>query len=146
MYRIEAEGVIDGTPEEAWAVQIDVAGWPSWNSHELAARLDGPFVPGTSGWTKPRGGPGAPWVLTEVDPPHAWSSRSPLPGGALTGRRQFTATAEGRLRCAAEMSATGPLELLFRLWFGRRIRADLHTGFAELEAEIARRRTVREHP
>lgn len=143
MYEVSAAAVIEGTPEEAWAVQCDVAGWPSWNGHEEAARLDGPFAVGTHGWSKPRGGPGADWVLTEVDGPSAWGSRSSLPGGALTGRRTFAAVGDGKVACTATMRATGPLEILFRLWFGPRIRRDMVTGFAELESEMRRRREAR---
>lgn len=140
MYEFGAEAVIEGTPAEAWRIQCDVAGWPTWDSHELAARLDGAFSTGTHGWSKPRGAPAADWVLTAVDEPRSWSSVSPLPGGSLTNTRTFTPTPDGRLACTATMRATGPLELLFRVWFGPRIRRAMMTTFADLEAEILRRR------
>lgn len=34
--------------------------------HEQEARVDGPFVAGGTGWSKPRGGPGTSWAITEV--------------------------------------------------------------------------------
>lgn len=139
MYTVSAEAIIDATAEEAWAVQTDVSAWPMWNSHEQAARIEGPFVAGTLGWSKPCGGPGAPWTLT-VDPPRMWASRSPLPYGELTGCRSFTPTEDGRLHCRYEMSARGPFALVFRVWFGPRIRRDMVLGFAEFEAEVRRRR------
>lgn len=146
MYTISAEQDIDATLDAVWAVQTDVRHWPDWNSHELDARLDGEFVAGTTGWSKPRGGPGASWLLTDATPPSAtggieasWASRSALPGGALTGRRTFTRISDGTVRCAYEMRATGPFEVVFRWWFGPRIRRDMAVGFAELQAEVARR-------
>lgn len=140
MYRVQVRAVIDGTPEEAWAAQADVATWPSWNTHELAARIKGPFAPGTRAWSKPRGGPATDWVITEAEAPTRWSSRSRLPGGALTGTRTFTAVDGERVECTMSMQATGPLQILFRAWFGPRIKRDMLTTIGELESEIARRR------
>lgn len=139
MYEISTRAVITGTPEAAWSVQTDVAAWSAWNSHERASRLDGPFAAGTHGWSAPRGGPSAAWIITHADAPTSWSSRTALPGGALTEARTFTATPDGLLLCTDTMRVTGPLELLFRLWFGPRLRRDMAVTFRELEAEMARR-------
>jgi hypothetical protein len=37
------------------------------------------------------------------------------------------------------MTVSGPLVPLFRLWFGRRVRRDMHRTFAALEREALRR-------
>src|SRR5438105_3924298 len=85
MYTIEAETVISGELAAVWRVATDVANWPSWDPHEQAARLDGPFAAGTTGWSKPNGGPATEWTITEVIPQQSWSSQCPLPGGVLRG-------------------------------------------------------------
>jgi hypothetical protein len=53
MYEIHATSTLKGRRETVWAVVADVAGWPSWDPHEESVRLDGPFGPGTTGWSKP---------------------------------------------------------------------------------------------
>ena len=63
MYEFSVEAQISAEAEEVWAVVTDVAGWPAWDPHEKAARLDGPFEPGTIGWSKPHGGPATEWTI-----------------------------------------------------------------------------------
>lgn len=47
--------VIAGDISPMWAVVTDVDNWPIWNPHEEVARLAGPFMVGTKGWSKPKG-------------------------------------------------------------------------------------------
>ena len=96
MYEFSVEAQLSAEAEEVWAVVTDVAGWPAWDPHEKAARLDGPFEP----------------------------------------------FAEGKLRCVKTVQVFGPLVPLFRLYFGRRMRADMHKTFAALERKAARRRAA----
>lgn len=133
MYRISAAAVIDGELDRVWAVATDVDNWPSWDPHEQAARLDGPFAAGGTGWSKPNGGPATSWTITEVTERRSWSSECPLPGGKLAGTNEFESTSDGRIRCAKTVLVTGPLVPLFRLYFGRRIRRDMLATFAALE-------------
>ena len=139
MYVITSSRVVRGDVAAIWEVSTDVARWPEWDPHEQGARLDGPFAVGTRGWSKPRGGPGADWTLTEVEPGRAWGSACALPGGGLRGRGTFEALGEDRVRCTRTIEVTGPLVPLFRLWFGPRIRCDLDRTWVALEAEVARR-------
>lgn len=138
MYRIHAEQTISGDLAIIWQLVTDVGGWPGWDPHEQAARLDGEFAEGGTGWSKPHGGPGTTWTITEVVERQRWASECALPGGSLTGYNEFTDLGEGRVRCAKTVEVRGPLVPLFRLWFGRRIRADLFRTFAALQAETAR--------
>jgi hypothetical protein len=138
MYRISAQRTINGNLTAIWQLVTDVANWPSWDPHEEAARLDGEFVVGGTGWSKPHGGPATTWTITEVVEQHSWASECGLPGGKLSGRSEFTDLGDGTVRCAKTIDVTGPLVPLFRLWFGRRIRADLHRTFAALETEAGK--------
>lgn len=116
MYRISAQRTIGGDPAAIWRLITDVGNWPNWAPHEQAARLDGEFTVGATGWSKPRGGPASTWTITEVADQRSWASECRLPGGKLRGR-------------------SVPL---FRLRFGKRIRADLDRTFAALETEIGK--------
>lgn len=142
MYTISAEATITADPAAVWAVATDVNGWAGWDPHEEQARLDGPFAVGATGWSKPRGGPATTWTVTEVVAGRRWASSCPLPGGRLEGVTTFEPLGDGRVRCAKTITATGPLVVLFRLYFGRRIRRDLVRTFAALEGEAGRRERV----
>ncbi|HEV3360147.1 MAG TPA: SRPBCC family protein [Pseudonocardiaceae bacterium] len=135
MYRISAQTTIRANAADVWRIVTDVNNWPSWDPHEEAARLDGEFVEGATGWSKPHGGPGTQWTITEVIEGRRWASECPLPGGKLAGGNEFTDLGDGRVRCAKTVEVYGPLVPLFRIWFGRRIRADMVRTFAALEAQ-----------
>jgi hypothetical protein len=137
VFEFSARAVITADPEAVWRVVTDVEKWPSWDPHERAARLDGPFAPGSSGWSKPRGAPAADWTITAVTPGRAWTSTSPLPGGELIGVTGYEPLGDGRIRCTRTMRARGPLTAVFRLHFARRIRADWPISCAALERVAA---------
>jgi hypothetical protein len=139
MYRIAAETIIDGDLGNVWAVATDVDRWAAWDPHEQEARLDGAFVAGGTGWSKPNGGPATTWTITRVIERHLWSSECALPGGKLTGESTFKAVGDGKIRCTKTIWVGGPLIPLFRLYFGRRIRRDMFKTWAALEREAARR-------
>lgn len=143
MYRITAETIIDGSLAEIWAIAIDVDQWPTWDPHEQDARVDGEFAVGVTGWSKPRGGPGTVWTITEVTESAGgsrWSSECGLPGGKLTGENVFEASGDNQVRCRKTVFVRGPLVPLFRLYFGRRIRRDMARTFTALEAAARRGR------
>ncbi|WP_327141132.1 SRPBCC family protein [Nocardia sp. NBC_01327] len=139
MYEISAETVIRGDLAVVWATATDVEGRPVWDPHEQTARLDGAFAPGTTGWSKPRGGPGVNWLITTVEPLCRWGSQSRVPGGKLVGENRFEDLGQGQIRCHKTVRVIGPFAVLFRLYFGKRIRRDFFKTWSALELEAARR-------
>jgi hypothetical protein len=137
MYRISADTIISGDLAAVWTVVTDVDSWATWDPHEEEARLDEAFALGGTGWSKPRGGPGTLWTITEVIEQRRWSTECALPGGKLTGQNDFEQLGDGRIQCAKTVSVTGPLVPLFRLYFGRRIRRDIFKTWAALERAAA---------
>jgi hypothetical protein len=133
MYEFGEETTIRGDIATVWGVVTDVDRWPSWDPHEQQARLDGPFAAGTTGWSKPNGGPGTTWTLTDVVPRRRWASECALPGGKLAGVNVYEPLGDGRIRCAKTIRVTGPLVPLFRFHFARRIRRDMARTWAALE-------------
>jgi hypothetical protein len=110
MYEISAQATIDGDLAAIWEVVTDVAAWPSWDPHEEAARLDGVFAAGMTGWSKPHGGPATDWTITDVVEQRSWSSECALPGGKLSGDNHFEPVGDGRVRCTKTVRVRGPLE------------------------------------
>lgn len=139
MYEIKEHVTISGDLAAVWAAATDVGNWSAWDPHEQDARLDGPFMVGARGWSKPRGGLGATWVLTEVDAQHRWASECGLPGGKLAGENVFEPVGNGEVRCTKAVRVSGSLVPLFRLYFGPRMRRDMRETFVALQREAARR-------
>jgi hypothetical protein len=139
MYEFGEEAVISGDTAAVWAVVTDVDNWPAWDPHEQQARLDGPFAAGTTGWSKPNGGPGTTWTLTAVVPYREWASECTLPGGKLTGVNVYEPLDDRRIRCAKTIRVTGPLAPLFRFYFARRIRRDMFKTWTALQRQAALR-------
>ena len=137
--KISAEAVIDGTLDTVWEVATDVAGWPMWDPHEEGARLDGPFQVGAAGWSKPRKGPAADWVLTAVEPKALWASESGIPGGKIAGESTFAVGAPGTVTCTKTVTVSGTLVPLFWLYFKRPVQHDLHASLQALQNEVSRR-------
>jgi len=135
MYVIKAETIITGDINRIWELTTDVSNWPNWDPHEEEGRLDGPFVVGSVGWSKPRKGPGTEWIITEVVPKRVWASECKLPGGKLTGRNTFTPLGDGRIACTKEIHVSGPLIPLFRFYFGKHIKRDMFATWGALEQE-----------
>jgi hypothetical protein len=137
MYEIKAEMTINADLAAVWQLVTDVPNWPAWDPHEEGARLDGDFVVGTTGWSKPHGGPATEWTITDVVDKRKWSSECPLPGGKLTGDNLFEPV-DGGVRCTKIVHVRGPLVPLFRFYFGKRIKRDMLKTFAAMEQTAAR--------
>lgn len=125
---------IEANVEGVWAAWSNVAAFPEWDPREIATSIDGPFQVGATGWSKQRGNPRAPFRITAVAAPHAWSSECPLPGGRLEISHLVEEIGGGRVRVTKTYTAHGPMTLAFRLHFGRRIRKQMPASFAALGA------------
>lgn len=140
MYRIKAETIIQGEINVVWDIVTDVNRWPTWDPHEQEARLNGPFLTGAIGWSRPRKGPGTAWVITHVIEKRLWASECKLPGGKLSGESRLEPLEDGHIHCTKMITVTGPLVPLFQFYFGHHIRQDLFATWTALEHEAARRR------
>ena len=67
---IIARATVDSAvaPEALWAVLSDVEGRPRWHPGLAWARLDGPLVPGATGYWKPHRARPVRVTVTEVEP------------------------------------------------------------------------------
>ncbi|WP_225730225.1 MULTISPECIES: SRPBCC family protein [unclassified Nocardia] len=141
MYVIAEESVITGEIAQIWQAATDVENWPSWDPHEQAARIDGPFEPGTKGWVKPKGAPAGPFTLVAVEPKRSWTSEAAIPFGKIRGHYTYDPLGDGTVRVAKRMEVHGPFVPVFRLIWERGIRTDMRLTMAALEKE-ARRLTI----
>jgi len=102
------------------------------------ARLDGPFVEGTLGTMKPRGGPVVQFTLLSVEPGRGFSDRSRLP---LTRLDFIHVLAQGELVHRVEMQ--GWLTPVFRRVIGTKIERGLREAMSRL-ARMAEERGAEE--
>lgn len=140
MYAIDLEATVTGDVAGLWAAWTDMAAYPSWDPREETMRVDGPFEPGTTGFSKQTGPrPGSAFTITRVEPVSRWTIETPLPGGKLVLDHLLEAAGEGSVRLVKRYEAHGPMSLAFRLVFARGIRAEMPATFAALAAEAERR-------
>lgn len=64
---------------------------------------------------------------------------SPLPGGSLVIDHLLAQAGDGEVTVTKRYDVTGPLGLLFRVYYGPKVRGAMPASFAALEAEAARR-------
>lgn len=131
--------VISGRIDDVWRVATDVNRWPEWDPHEEAGEVFGAFVEGTRGYSKPRGGPGAHWTLTEVTENRSWSLINPMRIGTLQVGNRYTQLPDGKVLCEKRMKVSGwVLIALFKLHFEAATRKDMQATWVALENRLAR--------
>ncbi len=132
--------VISGKIEDVWSVATDVDRWPEWDPHEEAGEIYGPFQAGTRAYSKPRGGPGAHWKLTEVTKNASWSLINPMRIGTLKVENHYTPMSNAQVRCEKTMRVSGWILIaLFKLYFESETRKDMQATWISLENRIAPR-------
>lgn len=139
MYVFGNELTVDGDLDRLWAVWSDLPRFPEWDPRELVTRINGPFAVGTTVYSKQQGNPGGESTITVVEPPHRWTAESPLPGGMLVIEHRLEPTEDGRVTVSKRYEVRGPLTLLFRVYYGPRVRTAMVGTFRALAEEAARR-------
>jgi hypothetical protein len=88
-------------------------------------------------WSKQKGSPGGESTITRIDSPRCWTAESSLPGGRLAIDHELEPAGSGRVIARKRYQVHGPLTVLFRLWYGPRVRRALPASFIALEQEAA---------
>ena len=139
MYEFEFTTELNAPRDAVWKVWSDMTSYPEWDPRELELRLDGPFAAGTAGYSKQKGNPGGVFRVVEVDAPSGWKNVSPLPGGELLISHRLEKLGDLCTKLTKTYRVTGPLELLFRIWFAPALRRAQPASFAALATRVAAR-------
>jgi hypothetical protein len=139
MYQFSSEQEIQGDVERLWAVWTDLPLFPEWDPREEQTRPNGPFAEGTTVWSKQKGNPGGEATIIGIEDSRRWTVESALPGGKLVIDHELEPTDSGRVIARKRYAVHGPLSIVFRLWYGPRVRRALPEPFTALEQEAARR-------
>jgi uncharacterized protein YndB with AHSA1/START domain len=112
----EATSLIAAPPEQAWAVLVDIAAWPHWDSGVTA--VDGRLAVGEELSIKVKANPGRtfPVKVMTLSGPDRMVFRGGMPLGLFTGERTYTLSPEGTgTRFAMREQYTGLLaSLIFK--------------------------------
>jgi hypothetical protein len=119
-----------------WSIYADVANWNRWDAAIETSRLNGDFVPGTSGVLKPAGGPSTPFTLVEVEANRRFSDVSHLPLARLTFEHVLEPVAGGT-RLTHRIAIDGPLAFVFARLMGPTLRRGVPEAMRSLAALAA---------
>ncbi len=131
MNLFECEATFEAEPAEVWKLWTDVARWPEWDVSKEIARLDGPFLPGVSGWAKQRGNLGGSFTITAVDDGRRWVTECPMPLGKVIFDHSLEPVAGGRVRLVKRAEVHGALGSLLLL-AAPKMRRDVAQSLAAL--------------
>lgn len=134
--RYETSVEIDASPEDVWAVLVDVERWPAWTATMTSVRLleAGPFTLGSAVRIKQPRLPTAVWRVTEFEPGRSFSWVAKGPGVATTATHAVAARGAGSV-AAASLTQRGPLASVTDLLLARLTRR-----YLGIEAEGLKRR------
>jgi hypothetical protein len=124
-------------PAALFACWADMATWPEWNLDTEWVRLDGPFVTGSTGLLKPKGGPKVKFVLASVVPEREFVDVSYLVGARLTFAHYLERLPDGRTSLRVLVTLTGPLARIWNLILGKGIARSLPPDTERLLARAA---------
>lgn len=137
MFTFEAQQRIHGDRDAVWATWTDPDRFPEWDPREERTSLSGPFAVGSTIDSKQKGNPGGVATITEVLPRQKWTAESGLPGGKLVIEHLLSQEGDGDIIVSKKYVASGPMSVLFRCWYGPRVRRALPETFSALEREAA---------
>jgi len=112
------------SPADIWQIWQDVKNWNTWDHGIEYSTIDGPFVAGTKGCLKPKGGPLVHTQLTCVEPLKMFVDESKLFLARIIVSHYVTES-EGKIWVTHQIEMNGPLAFLFAYLIGRTMKKNL---------------------
>jgi hypothetical protein len=112
------------SPKTIWQIWQDVANWNTWDHGLEFSTCNGPFIAGTTGTIKPKGGPLVHTVLTSVVPLEHFIDEAKLPLTRIIVSH-FLSESKGRTKVTHQIEMKGPLAFLFAFLIGRNMKKNL---------------------
>lgn len=137
MFEVEHSEVARADPDRAWALLTDVETWPSWNPGVAQASLEGPFEPGSEGYTRAEAGPRSRLRVVEVDPDaRRVVTETVLKLAVLRFEHELTPGDDG-LRISHKVALTGPAAPVYRRTVGQRLERSIPAAVKGLGEQAA---------
>ena len=130
---VHSHSIAARAPAKAVWQQYAKGAWHHWDDGIEATRLDGPLVPGTVGFVKPRGGKEFRFRVTQAQPPTLFTSQTRMTGATYEVRHEIEDQGKS---CKVTHTAilSGPLAHFYGATLGRRVRRDLPGAMRKLVA------------
>jgi hypothetical protein len=112
------------SPKAIWHIWEDVPNWNTWDSGIEYSTTNGPFVEGTTGTVKPKGGPLVHTKLTCVEPLKKFVDESKLPLARIIFSH-FLSQSNGKTFVTTQIEMKGPLAFFFAFVIGRAMKKNL---------------------
>ncbi len=125
-------------PKVIWQIWQDVENWNTWDHGIEFSTSNGPFVAGTTGTLKPKGGPLVRTKLTCVEPMKMFVDESKLFLARIIVSHYLTESA-GKTQVTHQIEMKGPLAFLFAYLIGRTMKKNLPQ---EMQAMIKKAETL----
>ena len=127
---------VDATPEDVWAVLIDVQRWPEWTDSMAEVRWhQGAAVSvGSRARVKQPGMPALTWTVTALDGGHGFTWQTSSVGVATLGTHAVEPLGDGRSRLTLGLRQSGALAGLIGMLTGSRTRR-----YVQMEADGLKR-------
>lgn len=115
---------VAAAPSQVWAVWMDVARWPAWDTELREASAEAPLAANVRGRLVPLRGRPARFRVAALVPERSYTLDTALPLATLRITRTLEPTAEGT-RFTHDVRFTGPLGWLFARQLGPAFRRAL---------------------
>jgi uncharacterized protein YndB with AHSA1/START domain len=135
MWSCEYTTETKASSKAVWRLWTDVSNWKRWDSEVLWSRLEGPFAVGTRGVLKPKHGPQAKFVLSEVQEELRFVDQTKVAGTTLTFIHELQPTPNGT-KMTHRVEITGLLAPVLGATLGRQLKAGLPSAVQNL-AQLA---------
>jgi hypothetical protein len=139
MLTFTESAVVSGDPAFLWEVLSDLPALPEWDPHVEGLGLEAAFEVGASGWTKPKGAPKGKFTVTAIEPGRGYSTESPMPMGRMSVTNRLEPGIEGLVTVSRSIEVHGGFAPMFKWFFMKPMRRDMHDTFKALEQEAGRR-------
>jgi len=107
-----------------WHIWSDVSNWPTWDHGIQSSSINGPFVVGTMGKLKPKGGPEVITKLTSVKPNQSFVDEAKLVCARIIVSHSITQSGSKTL-VTHQIEMQGPLAFFFAFVIGRGMKKNL---------------------
>lgn len=108
-----------------WRLWQDVQNWNTWDTGIEYSTIQGPFITGTKGTLKPKGGPLVHTQLTLVEPLKRFVDESKLPLATRLIFSHFLEEIKGKTLVTHQIEMKGPFAFLFAFLIGRTMKKNL---------------------
>jgi uncharacterized membrane protein len=133
----ETEVDVDATPEDVWAVLVDVERWPEWTASMSEVRMveGGPLAVGARVRIKQPRLPATVWEVTSLAPLDGFTWTAVAPGVTTVAEHRMAQESRGRVKVTLGIRRSGPLAPVVDALFSRLTRR-----YVQMEAEGLKRR------